>query len=95
MEDERNIFICLTEDETIMTAQQLAELYPPDNYILLGFGGNEVCQLYLQKGFITELFSLNPQRIGEAAVRELFEYRNKGYANSYVTAEVKVTKAEQ
>ena len=90
-----NIFIALTEEDTIMSAQQLSELFPIDTYKLLGFGGNEVCQLYMQKGYIYELFSLDPERIGKMAMQELFEYRNKGYANSYVTPEVKLTKAEQ
>ena len=90
-----NIFISLTEDDTIMLAQQLSERFPAYAYKLLGFGGNEVCQLYLQKGFISELFSLDPERIGKTAMQELFEYRNKGYANSYVTVDVKITKAEK
>ena len=90
-----NIFISLTEDDTIMWAQQLSEEFPAYSYKLLGFGGNEVCQLYLQKGFITELFSLNPEKIGKEAMQVLFEYRNRGYANSYVTAEVKITRAEK
>ena len=90
-----NIFIALTEEDTIMTAQQLSEQFPSDNDKLLGFGGNEVCLLYLQKGYIYELFSLDPERIGKMAMQELFEYRNKGYANSYVTPEVKITKAEK
>ena len=89
---ENNIFICLTEDDTIRLAQKLNEQYLSRNYKLLGFGGNEVCQLYLQKGYIWELFSLMPEQIGETAIRELFEYRNKGYANSYITAEVKISK---
>ena len=88
-----NIFVTLTEDDTIRWAQQLSEQLPPYSYKLLGFGANEVCQMYLQKGFITELFSLDPERIGKAAMKELFEYRNKGYANSYVTAEVKITRS--
>ncbi|MBO4629537.1 MAG: substrate-binding domain-containing protein [Treponema sp.] len=95
LESNSNIFISLAEDDTIMSAQQLSELFPAYSYKLLGFGGNEVCQLYLQKGFITELFSLDPERIGKAAIQELFEYRNRGYANSYVTAEVKITRAEK
>ena len=89
-----NIFICLTEDDTIRLAQELSEHFLPQEYKLLGFGGNEVCQLYLQKGYITELFSLDPEKIGETAVKELFEYRSKGYANSYITADVKFSKAE-
>ena len=95
LDSTSNIFVSLTEEETIMSAQQLSEQFPAYAYKLLGFGGNEVCQLYLQKGFITELFSLDPERIGTEAMKELFEYRNKGYANSYVTAEVKITKAEK
>ena len=90
-----NIFISLTEDDTIMMAQQLSEQFPPYTYMLLGFGSNEVCQMYLQKGFIAELFSLDPEIIGKAAIKELFEYRNKGYANSYVTAEVKIMRTEK
>ena len=88
-----NLFICLTEDDTIRMAQELSERYFSFNYKLLGFGGNEVCQLYLQKGYITELFSLDPEKIGERALKELFEYRNRGYANSYVTADVKISRA--
>ena len=95
LKSNSNIFISLSEDDTIMSAQLLSEMFPAYSYKLLGFGANEVCQLYLQKGFITELFSLDPERIGKAAMQELFEYRNKGYANSYVTAEVKITKAEK
>ncbi len=95
LKSNSNIFISLSEDDTIMSAQLLSEMFPAYSYKLLGFGTNEVCQLYLQKGFITELFSLDPERIGKAAMQVLFEYRNKGYANSYVTASVKITRAKQ
>ena len=90
-----NIFITLTEDDTIANAQMLAENFNPDSYKLIGFGGNEVCQLYLQKGWIAELVSLDPEKIGETAITELFEYRRKGYANSYVTADVKISRAQK
>ena len=75
-------------------AQELSEKFLPYNYKLLGFGGNEVCQLYLQKGFITELFSLDPETIGRSAMKELFEYRSNGYANSYITADVTISRTE-
>ena len=90
-----NIFITLTEDDTIANAQMLAENFNLDSYKLIGFGGNEVCQLYLQKGWIAELVSLDPEKIGETAIMELFEYRRKGYANSYVTADVKIIRAQK
>ena len=95
IEGRDNIFISLTEDDTIVSAQLLAEMFDDYRYKLIGFGGNEVCQLYLQKGWIGELVSLNPEKIGETAIRELFEYRSKGYANSYVTADVKTTRSEE
>ena len=92
---KNNIFISLTEDDTILNAQLLSEEFDADRYKLIGFGGNEVCQLYLQKGWITELVSLNPEKIGETAIKEWFEYRRKGYANSYITADVKISWAQR
>ena len=91
----KNVFITLTEEETIASAQILAEQYINEDYTLIGYGGNEVCQLYLQKGWIHELFSLKPEEIGEAAMKELFEYRNKGHANSYITADVRIGRTLQ
>ena len=93
LEGNNNIFISLTEDDTISYSQLLSEQFESYSYNLIGFGGNEVCQLYLQKGWIKKLVSLDPEKIGETAIRELFEYRTKGYANSYITADVKITNA--
>lgn len=95
LDGTNNIFISLTEDETIKYAQQLSEQFDMYQYKLIGFGGNEVCQLYLQKGWIKELVSLDPEKIGETAIRELFEYRTKGYANSYITADVKISTVQR
>jgi len=39
------------------------------------------------------LISQNPEKIGESAIEELFEYRTKGYANSYITADVKISRS--
>ena len=89
-----NIFIALTEEATILCAQQLSEQIDNFRYKLIGIGSNEVCQLYLQKDWIAELVSLDPEKIGENAVRELFEYRTRGYANSYITADVKISRGQ-
>ena len=93
--ENKSIFITLSEDDTIHYAQLLAELFPQKKCKLIGSGGNEVCQTYLQKGWIDELFSLDPEKIGEKAMRELFEYRNHGSANSYITADVKLSRSSQ
>lgn len=91
IDGKNNIFISLTEDDSIRSAQLLSELFDMDRYKLIGFGGNEVCQLYLHKGWINKLVSLDPYTIGEVALYELFEYRSKGNANSYITADVKIS----
>lgn len=92
---QNNIFISITEDDTIRSAQLLSEQFDMDKYKFIGFGGNEVCQLYLQKGWITKLVSLDPQKIGQDALYELFEYRSKGNANSYISADVKISSAKR
>ena len=63
-----NVFICITEDDTIRYAQLLYERYASQDYKLIGYGGNEVCYLYLQRGWITELYSLDPEKIGQMAI---------------------------
>ena len=77
IDGKNNIFLSLTEETTILSAQLLSEQFDADLYKLIGFDGNEVCQLYLQKGWISELVSLDPEKIGETAIRELLEYGTK------------------
>lgn len=91
----KNIFVCLSEDSTIRTAQILNDSFKGSDYKVIGFGSNEACQIFLEKNLVSELISLDPEKIGQAAMTELFEYRNKGYANSYIAADIKVTKAPQ
>lgn len=83
-----NLIVCLSEEDTIYAAQALSELYTKKNYLLLGYGNNETCQLYFDKGLIDDLLTLDPVKIGETAMKELFEFRNNGYANSYITADL-------
>lgn len=85
-----NLIVCLSEQDTIKTAQKLMELEDKSIPGLLGFGTNETCQLYLEKGIVSELIDVDAQKIGETALKELFEYRTTGYANSYIAADVKI-----
>lgn len=93
--EEEILLVCLTDEDTINTAQTLVEinLISEEQIGLIGFGTNETCQLYLQKGIISELISLDPEKIGETAIREFFEFKTKGYANSYIAADVKITRS--
>ena len=94
--NEKNLVLCLTEESTISTAQLTKELKPDNNknYSIIGFGSNETCIYYLENKIITELISLDQEKIGETAINQIFEYSNNGYANSYIAADLKFKGAE-
>lgn len=93
--EENRIFACLTDEDTLTFSQYSTEynLNHDGTLSIIGFGSNENCELYLQKGILSELISLDPKKIGENALREIFEYKNNGYANSYIAADIKIEKA--
>ena len=95
LENENSLLICLTEEDTIAIAQMIIELKLTEQkkFGVIGFGNNETCQLYLNKGILNELIYLDPEKIGETAIREFFEYKSKGYANSYIAADVKISRS--
>ena len=95
--EEKVVLVCLTEENTINVVQTLIELHQENNKKIgiIGFGTNETCQLYLEKNIINELIALDPEKIGESAIREFFEYKEKGYANSYIAADVKITRSSK
>lgn len=92
---EDSIVICLSEDDTIYSAIYFSELYAGKKCTLIGYGNNDTCQLYFDKGVIDDLLTLDPVKIGEIAFIELFEYRNTGYANSYMTADLIATRGKK
>ncbi len=87
---EKPLFVCLTEDDSLKFGQIVSYLDRKDEVKLIGFGNNETVQLYYTKDIINTLISENPEKIGEVAVSELFEYRRKGYANSFATADLQI-----
>ena len=89
------IFITVNEKDTISVAQKISESKNPATIKLIGFGGSEVCQLYFEKGWITELISLDTEKIGSSAIKELFEYKNHFSANSYVIADLKISRKNE
>lgn len=92
--DENILFVCMNEEDTLETAHLFTEnkIFSDKHVNMIGFGTNETCQSYLNKGTITELISLDPNSIGESAINQLFEYKEKGYANSYIAADVLIQK---
>lgn len=95
LQENNNLFICLNDDDTIQVAQILSDLKARNQYDIIGFANNDLCQLYLQKNLISELIFLDPRKIGENAIVELFEYKNRGHANSYIAADVQISRAKR
>src|SRR5574344_103979 len=93
--DNETLLVCLTAEDTIRASQAITELNKIQQIGIIGFGDNETIDLYFEKKIINELIYVDPEKIGETAIHELFEYRNKGYANSYITADVQIRKSEQ
>ncbi|MGN0728072.1 substrate-binding domain-containing protein [Treponema sp.] len=92
--NEGSALVCLTEEDTVMALQIAAACSDSGRIEILGYGENEALAMYLEKGVLSKLVSFNPSNIGKTAMAELFEYRNKGYANSYITADLQVRRSE-
>jgi len=88
-----SLIVCLTAEDTIRAAQAVSDLGKTGKTRIIGFGSGETVDMYLEKGVITELLSIDPEKTGEMAMQELFEYIQHGYANSYITADMRVRRA--
>ena len=87
--------VCLTTEDTIRIAQLVTEIHKDGKIGIIGFGDGEVLETYLNKGTVTELLSIDSEKIGRTAMTELFEYIRRGYANNYIAADVKVRRSGQ
>lgn len=88
----QNLIISLSEEDTTRIAQKMMEnsFDNSKDFWIIGFGANEACQFYLNNGVVHELISLDGEKIGELLIKEFFEYFDRGYANSYIAADVSI-----
>ncbi len=92
-DDAVNLIVCLSTEDTIHAAQLVTDMGIGGEIGIIGFGEGSVVEKYLENGIVTELLSIDSQKIGRSALRELFEYIRFGHANNYITADVRVKKA--
>ncbi len=90
---EADLLVCLSSEDSIRAAQLVNDLGKAGYIGIIGFGEGSVLDRYLEVGVITELLSIDSQKIGSLALKELFEYIHYGHANSYIAADVKIRKA--
>lgn len=93
LQREIDLLVCLTTKDTIRISQLVSEIHREGKIGIIGFGQGEILETYLIKGTITELLSIDSEKIGRTAMRELFEYISKGYANNYIAADVRVRRS--
>ncbi|WP_407398029.1 hypothetical protein [Treponema sp.] len=86
--------VCLTEEDSLRVMRIVSSVPAAHKAKVLGFGENETLEIYLKKGLLTKLVSLDPVKIGRTAMYEFFEYRSRGYANNYISAEIRVRKGK-
>lgn len=91
--ENADLLVCLTTEDTIRIAQLISELQKDGKIGLIGFGNGEILETYLAKGTVSELLFIDSEKIGLTAIKELFEYMQNGYANSYIAADLSVRKA--
>ena len=87
------LIVCLSTEDTIHAAQLVTDMGVTGMVGIIGFGEGSIVEKYLESGVVTELLSIDSNKIGRSALKELFEYIQYGYANNYVTSDVRVRKA--
>jgi len=95
IQESFDLLVCLTTEDTIRIAQLVTEIHKDGKIGIIGFGDGEVLETYLKKGTVTELLSIDSEKIGRTAIKELFEYIKRGYANNYIAADVKIRRSGQ
>lgn len=91
---DADLLVCLSSEDSIRAAQLVNDLGKSGYIGIIGFGEGSVLERYLEIGVITELISIDSQKTGSLALKELFEYIHYGHSNNYIAADVKVRRED-
>lgn len=91
---KHNIIISLTEDDTIRISQLSSDTLYNENNIIISFGNNDTISKYLEKGIVNAIISVDQEKIGTLAMKELFDYKRTNFANNYVYAGLQLIKKD-
>lgn len=84
--------ICLTEEDSIRTARMASDPGFNSENQIISYGENETISTYFNKGVIETVISLDPEKTGSRAMKEIFDYKKLNFANNYVNAGLVVKK---
>jgi len=89
-----NILICLSEEDTIRISQLSSDPLYNENNTIISFGDNETISAYLEKGIVNAILSVDQEKTGTLAMKELFDYKSKNFANNYVYAGLQLVRGK-
>lgn len=91
---EINMVICLTLEDTLRAVQSVIDLNKTGEIKIIGFHESEKTIEYLKKGILSAVISFNPEKIGQNAMKEIFNYKHYGYANGYIVNDINIITKE-
>ena len=91
---EKIVFITLNEYAAVQTSQILSA-YNDVHTDIISVGNSEITESLFQRGKITEIIAVDPKRIGQLAISEIFEYFALHNSNNYLNAEIQIRKAKK
>jgi ribose transport system substrate-binding protein len=89
---QKVVFITMNEYSTVQTSQILSAYndIPSD---IISVGTSEITENLFNRGKITEIIAVDPKKIGQLAISEIFEYFALHNSNNYLNAEIQIRKA--
>jgi len=90
----RSIIVCLSEDDSIHVSRMAADPFFNAKNTIISFGENETIASYFDRGIISAVISVDQEKIGSMAMKELFDYKRTNFANNYVYAGIQVKKGD-
>lgn len=91
---KHNIIISLSEDDTIRISQLSSDTLYNENNTIISFGNNDTISTYMEKGIVSAIISVDQEKTGTLAMKELFDYKRTNFANNYVYAGLQLIKKE-
>lgn len=91
---EKIVFITLNEYATVQTSQILSA-YNDVHTDIISVGNSEITENLYNRGKISEIIAVDPKRIGQLAISEIFEYFALRNSNNYLNAEIQIRKAKK
>ncbi|MBO7135443.1 MAG: substrate-binding domain-containing protein [Spirochaetaceae bacterium] len=89
-----NMVICLSLEDTLRVTQSVIDLNRTGQIKIIGFHESAKTLEYLSKGILSAIISFAPEEVGIKAMKEIFDYKQNGYANGYIVNDINVITKE-